>query len=137
MIYIWGESSDKYLMTFFNTDGTLLKRLVFQKRKGPGQIAFAFYGKIFDDTLYILDHGMKRISYFDLNGNYIDEVTLHNDSSLDITSFIVIGDTIYCHGSTHTLISSIDKNTGKLIKKLIIQQKLILKKKRLLSLEGI
>ena len=131
MIYIWGETADTFSMRFFKADGMLTKTLTFKKGKGPGQILFAFSGGIYDDTIYILDQGMKRISYYDLNGSYIDEVQLNDATSSDLSSFIVIGDKIYIHGSYMTLLAILDRADGHLIKKIDFPEKVDFEQKEI------
>jgi len=64
----------------FNNQGKFIKSFG-RKGNGPGEMIDAVGLTIFADTLYVADHGLKKTVKFDIDGNFINDVFICNNSN--------------------------------------------------------
>lgn len=76
------------VLRFDSDDGKFIN-FIGKSGNGPGEFILPQFLDVSNDTVFLLDSRRKKIIYFDLNGNYLNDVDVSRNGE-EVTSFVKI-----------------------------------------------
>jgi len=113
LIYVLDRKNRDYIVKFYDLKGNIDRKIKLNYGKGPGEVIFNWIVKVVDNKIYFHDIALKKITVYDLNGEFIDDIMLKNYNE-HITDFTAIGDYIYLHGVYDKRFIKIDYSGNKI-----------------------
>ena len=87
---------ETYSIVFTDFDGNELRHFDIPVGKGPGEVMMSMGVKINNGTLYFYDLYLKRLSKFDLDGNFIDSIDYSDEAGI-VIFFAFLNEKLYVH----------------------------------------
>ena len=121
-VYTVESENNTYYLCTYNDQGKLLKKISFDKGKGPGELYYPSYMFKADGYLWFHCMFLQTLSKFDLSGEFIDSYLLESTDE-NGTLGMLDGDIIY-HGLGLTFLKKINLKTNEVIKSIEYDSKI-------------
>ncbi len=102
---------DNFAIRRVDLKGNETLRFIIPRGNGPGEARHSLGITVNDDGIWFSDYALRRISKFDLEGNYDDCVNFNDDTGM-IIFFDIIGNHMYYAGIDTTYAGKINISTG-------------------------
>lgn len=76
-IYFMEDADKSFFLNFYNSNGSIIHFIKFNKGKGPGELMFPSSAVFYESKIFIYDDKLNRISIYSTNGSYIDDFLLN------------------------------------------------------------
>ncbi len=106
------ETMDVIFVTF---EGKETRRVKIPRGQGPGEVSFGMSVQINNDQIYVYDMNLSKITIYDINGEYMDDILVNAD--IGSAGAITVSDTaLYFHGMFAKKLVKVDLESGQPVK---------------------
>ncbi len=116
-IYYAEDNGDNFGIRFVSLDGETQNRFDIPKGRGPGEAQHTLGVKVYKDHVYFTDFVLRRITKFNLDGEYIDNFDFTKNTGY-IVSFDFIDKEILFHSISNTKFGKMNIETGDIVKRI-------------------
>jgi len=114
-IYYTEAFPEKLIMHFTDEAGNKQKTLTFKRGKGPGEVEAISLIRVQNQLIYMYDVARQKVSMFDLDGAYIDEIAMSKEMGMfGVMDFM--DKTMYYHAYFGKKLSKVELEQGQMLK---------------------